>query len=422
MPSIFLSHNHKDKPFVKRLAAMLSSEGITVWVDEAEIGVGESLLEKIETGIRQAKFVGAIISTNSINSTWVRRELEMAMTQEINSNKLKVLPIICEKCELPLYLQAKLHVDFTDPKTFHFSFEKLINAITEQTPPLLLSAREALIELKGQTRGAGNLVGISQQGIIQHYGSDINSRRKDWSSADVKSGRSRTWVAEYFNHDKLEYNSFGIRDGKISHYPVLNISKENSNKIPIVNFVLKDSVEILNKALDFARKRSISLNSFKDIIILTRMFLDRQLNTFIWRIMFYDIVLVECIYALDYSAESAELILEHNMQKEETNDFHSIAEQWIDELTKKGVFKDVDNEVIIEITKDYENRLENIILRELIDKLEEQNKLDDFNEINDPTSDEIWKYFNDNIPNLKSVVINAVANAKSRIIGNIDRL
>ena len=346
----------------------------------------------------------------------------MAMTQEINSNKIKVLPISCEKCELPLYLQTKLHVDFTDPKTFHFSFEKLINAITEQTPPVLLSAREALIEIKGQARGVGNLVGISQQGIIQHYGGDINSRRKDWSSADVKSGRSRTWVAEYFNHDKLEYNSFGIRDGKISHYPVLNISKENSNKIPVVNFVLQDSIEILNKSLDFAGKRSISLNSFKDIIILTRMFFDKQLNTFIWRIMFYDIVLVECIYAIDFSAETGELILEHDMRKEETDEFHNIAKQWVDELTKKGVFKGLDNGVILQITKDYGNRIEDIVLRELIDKLDEQNKLDDLDKVDDSNSGELWKYFHDNVPNLKSVVINAVANAKSRIIGNIDRL
>lgn len=315
MSSIFLSHNHNDKPFVRRLAAMLKSEGITVWVDEAEIGVGESLLGKIETGIREAKFVGAIISNNSINSSWVKRELEMAMTQEINSNKIKVLPIICEKCKLPLYLQTKLNADFTDPMTFHFSIEKLVNVITGQAPPLLLSAREALIEIKGQARGIGNLVGISQQGINQEYAGDINSRRKDWSSADVKLGRSRTWVAEFYNNNKLEYNTFGVRDGKITQYPVLNVPKENFNKIQVVNFVLTDSVEILNKAIHFSSQRKSNLNSFKDIIVLTRMFFDKQIGVFVWRIMFYDIVLVECIYALDYHAEIGDFITEHNMKR-----------------------------------------------------------------------------------------------------------
>lgn len=420
MPSIFLSHNHKDKPFVKRLAAMLISEGINVWVDEAEIGLGESLLEKIETGIREAKFVGAIISPNSINSTWVRRELEMAMTQEINSNKIKVLPIICEKCELPLYLQTKLNADFTDPKNFQISFEKLIMAINEQTPPVLLSAREALIELKGNARGVGGLVGISQQGINQQYIKFIN--RGNWNYADAKSGRSRTWVAEYFNSNTLKYNSFGICDGQITEYPFLSVQKEHSQKIQVVNFVVIDSVEIIDKAINFSSKQNLNLSSFKDIIILTKMLFDKNAKAFIWRIMFYDIVLVGCIYALDYSAETGELIFEHNMRVEETNEFHAIAKQWIEELTKKGVFKDLDNEVILEITKDYENRIDDIVTMELIDKLEEQNKLDDFDKIGDSSSYETWKYFNDNIPNLKSVVINAIANAKSRIIGNIDRL
>lgn len=315
MPSIFLSHNHKDKPFVKRLAAMLISEGIEVWVDEAEIGLGESLLEKIETGIREAKFVGAIISPNSINSTWVRRELEMAMTQEINSNKIKVLPIICEKCELPLYLQTKLNADFTDPKIFQISFEKLIMAINEQTPPVLLSAREALIQLKGNARGVGGLVGISQQGINQQYIKFIN--RGNWNYADAKSGRSRTWVAEYFNSNTLKYNSFGISDGQITEYPFLSVPKEHSQKIQVVNFVVIDSVEIIDKAINFSSKQNLNLSSFKDIIILTKMLFDKNAKAFIWRIMFYDIVLVGCIYALDYSAETGELILEHNMRVEE---------------------------------------------------------------------------------------------------------
>jgi hypothetical protein len=50
-PSIFLSHAHEDKPFVRYLARHLTSHGVRVWVDEAEMGVGDSLLEKITTSI-----------------------------------------------------------------------------------------------------------------------------------------------------------------------------------------------------------------------------------------------------------------------------------------------------------------------------------------------------------------------------------
>lgn len=420
MPSIFLSHNHKDKSFVKRLAAMLKSEGIMVWEDEAEIGIGESLLEKIEKGINEANFVGAIISPNSINSDWVKKELEIAMSHEKYHNKTKVIAIVCEKCELPEFLKNRLNADFTDSLNFQFSFEKLITTIIGKSPPVLFSAREALIELKGKTRGVGNLVCISQQGINQQY---INlNNRGSWNSADAKTGRSRTWVAEYYNSYTLKYSSFGFCDGHITEYPYLNVKKEYSQKIQVVNFVIIDSVEIIKEAINFFNKQKPNKYNFKDVIILTKMFFDNTSKAFIWRIMFYDIALIECIYAFDFSSSTGEPLCEHNMKVEEFNEFHSIAKQWIEELTKKGVFKNIDNEVIIEITKDYENRIDDIVTMELINKLEELNKLDDFDKIEDSNSYQMWKYFNDNIPNLKSVIINAIANAKSRIIGNIEHL
>jgi hypothetical protein len=47
MSSIFLSHNHADKPFVRRLAQDLQAAGARVWLDEAEMLIGDSLIKKI---------------------------------------------------------------------------------------------------------------------------------------------------------------------------------------------------------------------------------------------------------------------------------------------------------------------------------------------------------------------------------------
>ena len=68
MSSIFLSHNSKDKPFVRRLADDLRKEGFYVWVDEAEIKLGDSLIEKIREGLDKMEYVGVVLSKNSINS------------------------------------------------------------------------------------------------------------------------------------------------------------------------------------------------------------------------------------------------------------------------------------------------------------------------------------------------------------------
>lgn len=73
MGSIFLSHNSADKPFVRKLAADLRRNGFYAWVDEAEIKLGDSLIEKIEEGIETTDFLGVVLSRNSINSEWVKR-------------------------------------------------------------------------------------------------------------------------------------------------------------------------------------------------------------------------------------------------------------------------------------------------------------------------------------------------------------
>jgi len=60
MPSIFMPHSSKDKFFVRQLASRLKMKGVQVWIDEAEINVGESLLEKIGDAIRDTDYFGEL--------------------------------------------------------------------------------------------------------------------------------------------------------------------------------------------------------------------------------------------------------------------------------------------------------------------------------------------------------------------------
>jgi hypothetical protein len=127
--SIFLSHNFADKPFVRRLAHDLDGQGITYWLDEAEIKIGESLIEKIRQGIDEFDYLAVILSLNSVDAPWVRREVDVAMNQEIKGRIVKVLPIMLSQCELPGFLLGKLYADFTTESNYAASFEKLIKSV-----------------------------------------------------------------------------------------------------------------------------------------------------------------------------------------------------------------------------------------------------------------------------------------------------
>lgn len=129
LPSVFLSHNHADKSFVRRLAADLDNQGIPYWLDEAEIKVGESLIEKIRAGIDKVDFVAVVLSPNSVASPWVQREVDVAMNQEIMGRRVKVLPLMYRACDLPGFLLGKRYADFTEDTGYAAALEDLVKSI-----------------------------------------------------------------------------------------------------------------------------------------------------------------------------------------------------------------------------------------------------------------------------------------------------
>lgn len=75
MPSVFLSHSHGDKAFVRGLADRLTQAGAVVWLDEAALNIGDSLIERISEAIQEMEYVAAILSPRSVKSNWVQKEL-----------------------------------------------------------------------------------------------------------------------------------------------------------------------------------------------------------------------------------------------------------------------------------------------------------------------------------------------------------
>jgi hypothetical protein len=127
---IFLSHTSDDKPFVRRLKNDLERHGVTkVWLDEAEIQIGDSLIKKIDEGLKMTKYIGVVLSPRSIKSAWVKKELDIAMTREIGSGEVVVLPLVMEECDLPSFLVGKLYADFYSPEKYEDSLQKLLRRL-----------------------------------------------------------------------------------------------------------------------------------------------------------------------------------------------------------------------------------------------------------------------------------------------------
>ena len=124
---IFISHTWKDKAFARRLAIDLGKAGATVWFDEGEIKIGDSLLTTISKGIEKMDYLVVILSPESVESNWVKVELKMAMHEEVVFEKVKVLPILYKKCDLPYFLKHKLYADFRSEENYGESINQLIS-------------------------------------------------------------------------------------------------------------------------------------------------------------------------------------------------------------------------------------------------------------------------------------------------------
>ena len=135
MSTIFLSHNHNDKPFVRELAKYLRQYGIEVWVDEAEIKIGDSLIDKVGKAIKENAYVGVVISRHSVNSTWVERELQIALQREFREKRVVVLPILLDESELPIFLSDKLYANFSAPERYYTELGRLLDALGSHQRP-----------------------------------------------------------------------------------------------------------------------------------------------------------------------------------------------------------------------------------------------------------------------------------------------
>jgi TIR domain len=119
MRDVFICHASADKDtYARPLAAALSRRAVSVWLDEAEIRPGTSIVDAINDGLRYARFVTPILTEEFIGRDWPRRELNAAFIKEVATRRVVVLPILAVDQDLfftryPL-LSDKLYLNWAN--------------------------------------------------------------------------------------------------------------------------------------------------------------------------------------------------------------------------------------------------------------------------------------------------------------------
>jgi hypothetical protein len=96
MPAVFISHTSADDGFVAELRRRLEALQVLVWVDSRNLRGGSKVAPEIEKAIAEASHFLAILSPNTVDSPWVRREISKALKVEKDrrGDGYRVIPLL----------------------------------------------------------------------------------------------------------------------------------------------------------------------------------------------------------------------------------------------------------------------------------------------------------------------------------------
>ena len=141
---VFLSHNSRDKPRVKKLAERLRDDGVRVWYDEWEIQSGDIIFQKIESGLESTRSLVLVMSPHAFGSDWVSMERTTVMHRDPMNKERRFIPLLLEACDIPDTIRRYRYVDWRAESDDEY--EKLIRAIlpASDTPIRSISAKDWL--------------------------------------------------------------------------------------------------------------------------------------------------------------------------------------------------------------------------------------------------------------------------------------
>jgi predicted nucleic acid-binding Zn-ribbon protein len=127
----FISHATEDKKdLVRSLAEALQSRGITVWYDEFELKVGDSLRRSIDKGLAKSRFGIVVLSTAFFAKNWTQYELDGLVAKEMDGGKV-ILPIWHKIAKDEVMNSSPSLADKLALSTSQYTIEELADRIVE---------------------------------------------------------------------------------------------------------------------------------------------------------------------------------------------------------------------------------------------------------------------------------------------------
>ena len=225
---VFISHSSSDKERAVSIAAQLRRRGLAIWIDNERIKYGHSIPAAIELGLDSSTAVIVLLSKAFSDSSWCRAEYEPLLTKEIESNSLRVIPILLEDCKIPTLLRAKRYVDLrrsSDESSYDFYSREggVLTELAEQ----IKQASIPTSENSDQESSASSWDTLTAMRLLEE------GRRQENHSAGIELLADVSELVEKFEHSidelafTLERTGFGYGSAnRLSQYALMRLNRK----------------------------------------------------------------------------------------------------------------------------------------------------------------------------------------------------
>jgi hypothetical protein len=124
---VFLCHSSADKGRVRMVHDDLMNLGVSCWLDENKIKVGESIVSKIDEALGSSKTMIAFLSKRAVQSMWAKKEWQSFLSRQLSGGELRILPAVLEDCDIPSILADIKYADFRE--SYYDGFKQIYQAL-----------------------------------------------------------------------------------------------------------------------------------------------------------------------------------------------------------------------------------------------------------------------------------------------------
>jgi hypothetical protein len=130
----FLSYRHTepDREHAGALLEALEARGLRVAIDFRDFAPNEHFLSEMERCIKESRFVLCVVTPRYVDSDHCTEEAIISKTLDLSDRRKRLVPLIFERVELPVWLHGLVGIDFTASASVD-PVERLLALVTQKT-------------------------------------------------------------------------------------------------------------------------------------------------------------------------------------------------------------------------------------------------------------------------------------------------